>query len=289
MRLPDFLGLGGMRCGSSTVWSWMRSHPQVFTPSKKELHFFSNRGGAYGAGVHSYARHFSTAKPGQVIGEVTPEYLSVPEAAQRIHFHMPEVRLYVILRDPVERLWSHYRYLRNSGREKLSLRDAIAAEAHRRAAASEGDCIHDYLNRSRYIEHLERYDRLFDREQLLIILFEEMTVDPVITLCRLAEHIGVNPSGLEVSRDTTRNVKLSDVRWTRVDRLARRLNSWRYAQDSSFAARAARRAGCTLRRLNLRPPLPMDSDQRSLLTQVLKPSVEKLEQWLRRNTGWLSR
>jgi hypothetical protein len=289
MRLPDFLGLGGMRCGSSSLWHRIRAHPDVFALGNKELHFFSDRGGRFAQGVEAYARNFEGAKPGQLCGESTPEYLTVSAAAERIRRLIPEVRLFLVLRDPVERLWSHYRYVRNSGREPLSLERALELEPKRRASIPAGECVQDYLNRSLYIEHLRRFEALFGRDALLVILYEDFVADQDGVVARVAQHIGLDtPPPPATEQTSRRNVLESDVRSVRIDRLGRRLARWRLPYESSIPARVIRRAGRMLRSRNRLPRgrLRMNDTTRAELTARLEPSVRELERWLGRETGW---
>ena len=105
MRLPDFLGIGTQKGGTTYLHGLLQEHPQVFLAHPKELHYFSLHHGRH---VGWYADHFADASTGQRCGEVTPYYLFHPLAAERIHAAIPNVKLVVLLRDPVERALSQY-------------------------------------------------------------------------------------------------------------------------------------------------------------------------------------
>ncbi len=175
LRLPQFLGIGAQKAGTTTLHDWLTQHPQIFLPAQKELHYFSLH---FDAGLPWYAEHFAAAGPAQRCGEITPYYLFHPQAPQRIRALLPQVRLIVLLRDPVERALSQYFHARRLGLETLPLKQALAAEAERLAGAEwvlrapGGRHLshqeHSYLERSRYEQQLARYQALFGAEQLLV-------------------------------------------------------------------------------------------------------------------------
>ena len=150
--------------------------PDVYLPACKEVHFFDQN---HDAGQDWYQNHFANALPDQVCGEITPFYLFHPDVPGRIHQHLPNARLIVLLRDPVERAISQVFHAQRLGFEPLPVDEALAAEQGRLAT---GDPYsfqkHSYLSRSRYIEQLDRYEALFSREQLLILRSEDLFSTP---------------------------------------------------------------------------------------------------------------
>jgi len=112
-RLPDFVCVGGQRCATSWLFEAMRHHPEVFMP-RKEVHFFDHH---YADGLGAYRALFAEAGAGRICGEITPDYLTDPSAVERLASDLPAgAKLIVLLRDPVERAYSHYRLLRIHGR-----------------------------------------------------------------------------------------------------------------------------------------------------------------------------
>ncbi|MCP9819460.1 sulfotransferase [Synechococcus sp. Cruz-9H2] len=179
--LPVFLGLGVQKGGTTTLHGWLSSHPQVHLPPVKELHYFSlhhERGPAW------YAARFADAPPGSLCGDITPYYIFHPEAPRRIQALLPEVRLIVLLRDPVDRALSQYFHSRRLGFEPLELEEALAAEPERLAGAEQvlradggrhrSHQEHSYVSRSRYEQQLARYQALFAPEQLLVLRSEDL-------------------------------------------------------------------------------------------------------------------
>ncbi|MBC1262451.1 sulfotransferase domain-containing protein [Synechococcus sp. BSF8S] len=184
-RLPDFLVPGAQKGGTTTLQALLSAHQQVFLPAGKEVHYFSLH---YERGAHWYGEQFADAVPSQCCGEITPYYLFHPEAPRRIQELLPGVRLVLLLRDPVERAVSQYFHSVRLGLEPLSLEQALLAEPERLAGAEavldtpggrhRSHQEHSYLGRSRYEQQLERYLRLFRREQLLILRSEDLFVEP---------------------------------------------------------------------------------------------------------------
>lgn len=175
-RLPDFLGLGTQKGGTTSLHQWLNTHPQVFLPPCKEVHYFDlqpERSSSW------YAQHFHDARSEQACGEITPFYLFHPDVPARIHAVLPEVRMIVLLRDPVERSLSQIFHARKRGFETLMPEDAIAAEPSRlQSGDAESLQKHSYVSRSRYLEQLNRYDTLFQQQQLLVLQSEQLFSDP---------------------------------------------------------------------------------------------------------------
>ena len=175
-RLPDFLGLGTQKGGTTSLHQWLSSHPRVFLPACKEVHYFDLQPEQP---PRWYANHFQEAQPEQACGEITPFYLFHPDVPARIHTVVPEVRMIVLLRDPVERALSQVFHARKRGFENLIPEEAIAAEPSRLQSGNpESLQKHSYVSRSRYLDQLIRYESLFPRHQLLILKSEEVFSDP---------------------------------------------------------------------------------------------------------------
>ena len=180
-RLPDFLGIGTQKGGTTSLQTLLEQHPGAYLPPAKELHYFSlytDRGPDW------YAEQFAPANPEQCCGEITPYYLFHPQAPARIQALVPEARLIVLLRDPVERALSQYFHARRHGFEPLELEAALAAEAERLAGAEAllvepgshhtSHQKHSYVSRSRYELQLAAYEQRFGAAQLLVLRSEDL-------------------------------------------------------------------------------------------------------------------
>lgn len=217
--LPDFLIIGTKRGGTTSLWFALVGHPDVaplFPPAQelKSAHYFDIH---YERGINWYRSFFATTRwvrahekrTGRraVTGEASPYYMFHPLAASRISKDLPKIKLIVSLRDPVERLWSHYHERLAGQTEMLGINEALDAEDRR--LAGEADKIiagqpryysfhHDlssYLARGRYLEHLSSYLVRFAPHQLLILRAEDYYSDQVGELSKLSTFLGIAPFG----------------------------------------------------------------------------------------------
>ena len=196
--LPNFLILGAQKAGTTALYAYLRWHPQVTGPSFKEVSFFDRH---YARGELWYRAHFP-ARRRSAVGEASPSYLFHPLAPERVARLLPDARLIALLRNPVDRAFSHYQHEVALGREPLSFDEAIAGEDARmrgeleRMLDDESYFSHawwnyTYLARGRYGEQLERWFASFPREQLLVLLTDELGRDPGGTYGRVLEFLGV--------------------------------------------------------------------------------------------------
>jgi len=155
----------------------LNEHPQIYMYPKKEVHFF-DRDEFYAKGISFYERKFIGAEKDQILGEVTPGYMFLHKVPERIKENLPDAKLIFILRDPVKRAWSHYLHMIRRGLETLSFKDALAAEEERISKGEKGFRAYSYIERGKYIDQIERFDRLFERRQLFFIILEEFQSSP---------------------------------------------------------------------------------------------------------------
>lgn len=198
--LPTFLLIGAKRCGTTSLFANLVSHPGVFGPRlSKSTHYFDVN---YDRGVTWYRSAFPTERqvdrkrmsPDVAIGEASPFYMFHPLAPERVHALLPEVRLVAVLREPVARAWSHYWYEMRRGHETLSFEEAVVSEPSRLEAASfDGFAYrhHSYLARGRYAEQLERYLELFPASRFLLLEAEAFYSDPGAVTRRVWSFLGV--------------------------------------------------------------------------------------------------
>jgi hypothetical protein len=205
------------------------------------------------------------------VGEATPSYLSSPSAAQRIGGVIPDARLVCMLREPVERAYSHYWLDRELGIQALSFEDAVEAEPALPAAAAPGeDPRRLYLGVGRYLEHLQRFTRHFPREAMLVLLFERLRDDPRGTFATLCRFLGVDEGF--VPRDLDLRANAYRGYWSRS--LRRRLRGAR----PTLVTRALARINQTRRRTYP----PMDPGLRARLRESFVEPNRALAAWLGR-------
>ena len=175
--LPDFLVIGVMKGGTTSFFNYLAQHPQINPPFRKEIKFFDIH---YLQGLGWYRAHFPTRfkmKSGMLTGEATPYYIFHPAAPERVAKVLPNVKLIALLRNPVDRAYSHYNHMLRVGREPLPFEEAITREAERLDGEAEKIVAnlrystfkhlhYSYLARGRYIEQLEKWFALFPRERI---------------------------------------------------------------------------------------------------------------------------
>lgn len=284
--LPDFLIIGEMRCGSTTLWEMLSHHPRVYFPVEKELHFFDGRDGKWEKGLQWYAEKFSECGLDMICGEATPDYLFHDDACGRIAATIPEAKLVIILRDPVERAWSHYWHNVRRGRETLSFRDALDAEPERMRSKDVDVRAHfSYASRGHYVESLKRYEDAFGRESLHVVFLEDVKTSRREVIDNLCRHLGLelDPKMLE-ERAPQRN-KANYPRWPRLSALARGAmkgieGHWMLEAPVKKLAKVTR----PLRTYSGRSS--MDADLRSRLIEAYAPSDEGLREWVGREIPW---
>jgi hypothetical protein len=202
--LPDFLILGAQKAGTTALYEYLYRHPAISGPSWKEVSFFDRH---WWRGERWYRGHFPRGATAPV-GEASPSYLFHPQAPERVRSLVPDARLIAILRNPVDRAFSHYQHERALGREPLSFEDALAAEEQRtrgeveRMTADPRYFSHAWWNwtyraRGLYAEQLERWYDVFPRGQVLVLLNEELDAQPAETYARVLEFLGAPPHELE--------------------------------------------------------------------------------------------
>jgi Sulfotransferase domain len=202
--LPDFLILGAQKAGTTALYAYLRWHPQITGPSFKEVSFFDRH---YARGERWYRAHMPVRRSG-IVGEASPSYLFHPSAPERVARMLPGARLIALLRNPVDRAFSHYQHEVALGREELPFEDALAHEDERMVGEVER-MLRDpayfsyawwnytYAARGRYAEQLERWFRSFPSEQLLVLLTDELAADTGATYERVLEFLGVDARGLD--------------------------------------------------------------------------------------------
>ena len=178
--LPTFLLIGATKAGSTSVYDYLRDHPQVFMHRKKELRYFTAEYNLK-RGPDWYRAQFEGAGEERAVGEASnaysrhPVFSGVPE---RIAALLPDVRLVYLVREPFARLESHYRWRLSTGYEWRPPAEAIAADR-------------SYVAASLYGLQLAEYRRHFAADQILVLRCEALFADPEPQLARLAAHLSV--------------------------------------------------------------------------------------------------
>lgn len=242
--LPDYLIVGGQRCGTTTLQEHLAEHPWIVSARfMKGVHYFDTN---YEKGPEWYRAHFHTGAKRAltrmvrnvdlIAGEASPYYMFHPAGANRIATIVPQAKIIAILRDPVERAYSHYLHEVRRGFESLSLEEALDREDER--LADEADRLmqddnsrsfehqhHSYLARGLYHEQLTRFEARFSRENMLILCSEEFFADPSAEYGKALEFLRAPhwtpPSFARYNANTYRTSMPDNVRRRLAERFAK--------------------------------------------------------------------
>lgn len=185
----DFIGIGPSKAGTTWVGHMLDAHPQIAMGEPKEVHYFNDSMSANGTydrshfplGIDWYAQHFKHAKPGQLIGEVTPRYFFDPVVPQRIFEHNPAVKLIVCLRNPFERIVSQYHSIRDFHRaERRSLSQALREDP-------------EYIEASLNFKQVSRYLHFFKLEQFYFAEMDTIKDNPEKVVSGMYAFLGADP------------------------------------------------------------------------------------------------
>jgi hypothetical protein len=230
--------IGALICGTSSLYLKLIRHREIGAAITKEVHFFDNN---HDRGMAWYRAHFPTVferlkkrRSGArfLACEASPYYLFHPHAPARLKALIPRAKLIVLLRNPVERAYSHYHHSLRKGYEPLSFEQAVDKEPERLSGEMDRmladprylSAPHQqwsYVSRGVYIDQLERWSELFPREQLLILHLAELSQHPALTWSRVTSFLELD--GCDFAESKPR----SEGRYAQLDKATRgKLQEW---------------------------------------------------------------
>jgi hypothetical protein len=192
--LPNFLVIGAQKAATTTIYYYFKQHPEIFVPNRKEICFFSNDS-VYNCGLEYYENCFVGWKGEKAVGEASPDYLACPAATERIKSKLPDVKLIVCLRDPVDRAYSAFLMQRNKGSEALGTSFLAAVKK---------DPV--YVDHGKYFTHIRRILEVFSRDQLLIVLYDHLKTDPIGFFRRICSFLHVRAKDIWTISDERDNI-----------------------------------------------------------------------------------
>jgi len=270
--LPDFLIIGGQRCGTTSLYYYLINYPGILPAHTKEVHFFDVN---YEKGFGWYRAQFPTVigktwasqarKRPYITGEASPYYLFHPHAPARIASDMPGVKLIALLRNPVDRAYSQHWLEVQSGYETLSFKDALESEQERLAGEWE-KMLEDehyesfnyrhysYLARGKYVEQLQNWMGLFPKEQVLLLRSEDLYTNPAAVVRQTLEFLGVFDESIDLQGKEYKRYRLPLK------------TGYKGKQTAS--------------------PPKMDAGVKGYLRDYFRPYNARLEELMGRNPGW---
>ena len=292
MTMPNFLIIGAMKAGTTALYYYLAQHPQVYMSPVKEPDFFcseaqTGRGDNPVSDAEAYQDLFRDASTEKAIGEASHCYLYEPEAVVRIQQCLSDAKFVAILRDPVDRAYSHFLHMVRTGTEPLTdfgqalQEEEVRADPHR--------SFQDYIGRGLYFDQLKRYFDAFGREPIKVFLYEDLSNAPVDTLQETFRFLEVDNSFVpDVS--LRRNVSGSP-RYKALDNLLRRPSPIKDALKMHLPVKLRWRlseAFDHLKTRNLTQPPKVDPGMRQRLVSFYREDILRVQGLINRDLSeWL--
>jgi len=287
VTLPTFLVIGVAKAGTTSLFHYLDQHPEIHMYPDKATNYFGYEDACDwrwdDEGEPPLLRHFHVttwdgyeaafagANGARAVGEVSPQYFRSPTAARRIHEALPGARLVVSLRNPAERAFSGYLMrVRRGEAVDGPYADLTAASSHVREGF--------------YHQRLKRFFDCFPREQIQVLLFDDLKRDPAAVMREVFGFVGADAGFVP---DTGARHKPANVPRSRMlNRVLYRPAVIRTAK-AALPARA-QEAAKRVRQLNLREPPTLPDDLRARLLEIYREDIERLEALVDRDLSvWL--
>ena len=293
--IPNFFLIGPPKAGTTAVAETLSKHPEIFISDPKEPDFFVYQGGnPYGwdaKGKDSldwYLGLFEAARSHTAVGDASPYYICCYHVAEQIYRFNPDARIIAILRNPVYRAFSMYRYWHTNSPRELSASDFIASFQSELLGSP-----FEFQQEARvgwlkdtgfYAKHLKRYLDLFPREQVKAMFYEDLIGDPKGFYQSIYRHLGVSPDDGYAAVNREINVTV-ERRWKRLHSLANRGYHGPIAKiaKSVPAGRYLRRLRRSLNEANIKPKsqeLAFPQDRYAELIATYDEDITMLEEML---------
>jgi hypothetical protein len=289
MIRPEYYVVGTAKAGTTSLFRYFLDHPQVFVPSNKETYFFGKY--CYEDSkietIQEYQRIFSSAARDDKCVEVSTSYLYSKTAASEIKEYNPDAKIIIILRNPVDRAFSNYKYKLKTGKENcFNFEDAVSLEKSR---ISEGAPYgFHYINMGLYFNQVKRYIDIFDKDNLLILLFDELKTDPELFYQKITDFMGIESlADFNVAKKFNKSGKIRSKILMRIlngDNIFKRLVKKIVPQDKQ------RHVSGFLKDLNIsKKKNIMRIETKSRLKELFHDDIKKLEACIDRDlSSWLN-
>jgi hypothetical protein len=278
MTFPTFLGIGVQRSGTTWLHTLLAGHPDVYMPTRrKEIRFFERY---YDRGFDWYKTFFPPAENAgryRAIGEISTQYYDCAECPERIFKTLPESKLIVLLRHPINRSYSHYGFSVQRGNYRGSFEEFLAARP-------------SSLEKGYYSRYLKQYLRYFARSQILALLFEDIFVDTNKTKARLADFLDIAvdrfPSSAANGKVNASSLPTHQSLYGYVVKTGRKLRR-RNVEPLGHLVDFVKRLGLDRVLAKGDPLPPLDQELKQRLSRSYQDEFDELEQCLQIDlSGW---
>lgn len=262
--LPNFVIIGAMKAGTTSLFRYMGTHPEISTSAVKELDYFNRN---WERGLSWYESNFPAAGGTKAVGEASPNYTKAhlwPATARRMASVIPDARLIYVLREPIDRIRSMYHHQVADGAEDRPFDLALRDESDPRTR--------DYIETSRYAFQLEQYVEQFDRRQILVITSEDLRAHRLRTVGSVFRFLQVDEGWIPPNLDRQEHRSSQKSLVHPAARRFRRLPG--YGQVARHAPKGLKLAA---HRLITKPiDSQISPELRFHLQEKLRPDVEQL-------------
>jgi hypothetical protein len=193
--LPNFAIVGAQKSGTKTLHHTLARHPEVFMPVEpEEIHFFDLEEN-YARGMEWYEALFAGRRDEPRVGQTSPLYMYEPSAIERLARAIPEIRIIAILRNPVDRAYSHYWHEVRYGWESGTFEAALLSEPDRmKRLGAIARRRYSYFGRGCYVSQVERLFETFGRDRVLVLFNETLSEDPASVHAKVADFLAIDPA-----------------------------------------------------------------------------------------------
>ena len=267
--IPDFLVIGASKCGTTYIDACLREHPEIYVPPMtKEVFYFDKN---YHKGINWYLKHFKYAtSQHKVLGECTASYFHSKECPKRIYQTNPNCKLIISLRDPVERCISNYFHKKRYGETNLNFYEAL-------------EKIPSLINESLYFTQLTNFLKYFDKNQIYIIIYEDLKSNPEICLRKIYDFLGVDNSFKPQSLYDRFNVRKLPRNYI-LSKLINKLNLYLRSKQQYWLINFAKKIGFQkIIYTNKAIDFEIDRKWSKYLYSKFENDIQMLEKYLNRN------
>ena len=166
--LPDFLYIGGPRCGSTWIYNCLKEHPEIFVPNLKEVQYFNNKLGRYKKGINWYENFFKNINGAKTVGEISPPYLADEKTPKRIHKTIPNVKMIISIRNPIQVAYSLY--IEHIKRGDIKPNSDIIKSGSKQYVKH----LPPFLYHGLYYKNISNYLKYFPKKNFLFLVFDDL-------------------------------------------------------------------------------------------------------------------
>ena len=290
---PNFYIVGGMKCGTTSMYAHLKAHPEVFLPDVKEPHFFadikrpgrSSSRSPFPNDLEAYQALFRQSRGFKAVGDASPSYLSDENAPELIQSVAPHAKIIIMLRDPVERAFSHYLMPMMRATEPRPFFEAVKQDY---ALTTKGwNVSRMYVDLGLYYRPVRRYIEAFGRDRVLVVLFQDLAKKTDEVLSQVTSLLDIDPAGFAKTDTSEAHNPYKEVRFQRVYRLASSFVNSDMRQRLPGPVRKWLSGSRLLYRGGAKPKLSIEASR--YLQAIYEPDILQLEEYLGRQLPELRR